>query len=329
MLWGSQSQRAQTLAVDIGNTFAVRSFQKTGAETLKPSPSGVQINSDRPHSISQFATVDGTRLHFVIEGAGSPVVLIHGNPGSTKDWTHLSGLLAVRHKIVAFDRPGHGQSQRPKHGDASVEVQASLLHDALKQLHIVRPIIVGHSWGGALALDYAITYPKEVAGLVLLAPAAYESQDDDGFLAGLPAVPVIGDAATYVLTPLLAATVVRSNLKKAFSPDPVPPGYERTMLAEWTKPKKVKAYALDNASLNSSLKKLSLRYSEITVPVSILTGDSDLIVSGKENAERLHEALPKSHLIILPKTGHELPVNRSQAIVDEIEKVQRLSRTRS
>jgi len=74
----------------------------------------------------------------------------------------------VRHKIVAFDRPGHGQSQRPRHGDATVEVQASLLHDALKQLHIVRPIMVGHSWGGALALVYAITYPKEVAGLVLL-----------------------------------------------------------------------------------------------------------------------------------------------------------------
>jgi pimeloyl-ACP methyl ester carboxylesterase len=328
VLSGLLSQRAQTLAVDTGNTLDVGSFQKTGAETLKPSNSSPRITSDRLHSSSQFATVDGTRLHFLIEGTGSPVVLIHGNPGSAKDWTRLFDPLAVRHKIVAFDRPGHGQSQRPRHGDTTVEVQASLLHDALKQFHIVRPIIVGHSWGGALALVYAITYPKEVAGLVLLAPAAYESQDDDGFLAGLPAVPVIGDAANYVLTPLLAATVVRSNLKKAFSPDPVPPGYERTVLSEWTTPKKVKAYAQDSASLNSTLKKLSPRYSEITVPVSILTGDSDLIVSGKENAERLHAELPKSNLIVLSKTGHELPVNRSQAVVDEIEKVQRLSRNR-
>lgn len=329
LVWSSlQSQRAQTVAVDTGNNFSVSSFQKTAAETLKPSNSGAPITSDRPRSTSQFTTVDGTRLHFVIEGAGSPVVLIHGNPGSTKDWTHLFGPLAARHKTVAFDRPGHGQSRRPKHGDVTIEVQASLLHDALKQLHITRPIIVGHSWGGALALVYAITYPKDVAGLVLLAPAAYESQADDGFLAGLPAVPVIGDAANYVLTPLLAATVVHGNLKKAFSPDPVPPGYERSVLSEWTTPKKVKAYAQDSASLNSSLKKLSPRYSEITMPVSILTGDSDLIVSEKENAERLHAELPKSNLIVLPKTGHELPISRAPAVLYEIERVQRLSRVR-
>ena len=292
-------------------------------------PSPQSINRPSAERRGQFVTVDGTRLHFVIEGTGSPVVLIHGNPGSTKDWERLSGSLAARHTVIAFDRPGHGQSQRPKHGDTNVEVQARLLHDVLAQLHIVRPIVVGHSWGGALALVYAINYPKEVAGLVLLAPAAYEGQDPEDILTELPAVPVIGDAANFVLTPLLGAMLVRSNLKKAFSPDPVPKKYERTVLAEWTRPKRVKAYSLDEASLNSSLKKFSPRYAEITVPVSILAGDSDRIVSEKDNAERLHQALPKSRLIVLPKTGHELPVNRSPAVIDEIERVQRLSGART
>ena len=70
------------------------------------------------------------------------------------------------------------------------------------------------------------------------------------------------------------------------------------------------------------------RYAEIAVPVSILAGDSDLIVSEKENAERLHEALPRSRLIVLPKTGHQIPFTHPQSVIDEIERVQRLSRAR-
>jgi pimeloyl-ACP methyl ester carboxylesterase len=128
---------------------------------------------------------------------------------------------------------------------------------------------------------------------------------------------------------LLGESVVRSELKKAFSPDPVPKNYLRSVLSEWTRSKKVKAYSLDEASLNDSLKKFSPLYPEIGVPVSILTGDADLIVSEKEQADRLYHDLPKSHLVVLPKTGHQIPFTRPQAVVDEIERVQRLSRARS
>jgi len=63
--------------------------------------------------------------------------------------------------------------------------------------------------------------------------------------------------------------------------------------------------------------------------VSILAGDSDLIDPEKDNAERLHQAQPKSRLVLLPKTGHQIPFTRPQAVVDEIERVQRLSRVRA
>lgn len=313
-----QSQNAQNL-LDGARTRLDREIGLKVRTTSLPINSGPELLSERSQSTSKFVTVDGTRLHFVIKGVGRPVVLIHGNPGSSQDWTRLLATLAAHHEVIAFDRPGHGRSQRPKQGDATVEVQARLLHDALKQLHVERPIVVGHSWGGALALVYAINYPKEVAGIVLVAPAVYESQDLGSLVTNLPAVPVLGDAVNSVFTPLFGASVVRSELKKAFSPDPVPPKYLRSVISEWTSPKKVKAYSLDNASLNDGLKKFSPRYSEISVPVSIVAGDSDLIVSEKDNAERLHKALPKSHLIVLPKTGHEIPFTRPRAVVDEIE----------
>jgi len=329
--WRSQSaQNVSTDLSDVVRTSLKREISaKVSANSLgSPNPSP-DLQSERSQSTSKFVTVDGTRLHFVIKGEGRPVVLIHGNPGSAQDWTRLFGPLAAHHKIIAFDRPGHGLSQRPKDGDATVEVQARLLHDALAQLHVERPIVVGHSWGGALALVYAINYPEEVAGVVLVAPAVYESQDGVSLVTNLPAVPVIGDAVNFVLTPLFAATFVRSELKKAFSPDPVPESYLRSVLPEWTSQNKVKWYSIDDALLNDCLRKFSPRYHEISVPVSILAGDSDLCVSEKDNAERLHQALPKSHLIVLTKTGHEIPLTRSQAVVDEIERVQRLSRVRT
>ena len=313
----SRSAHPSILDAEISGTVSVNSLR-----SLKPI---AQAQSERSQSTSRFVTVDGTRLHFLIKGEGRPVVLVHGNPGSGQDWTRVFGPLAALHRVIAFDRPGHGRSDRPKHINAPVEVQARLLHDALKQLHVEHPIVVGHSWGGALALVYAINYPREVAGVVLVAPAAYESQDVS-LVTELPAVPIIGDAVNFVLTPLLAATFVRSELKKAFSPDPVPKNYLRSVLAEWTRPKKIKAYSVDEVSLNDSLKQFSPRYPEITIPVSILAGDSDLIVSEKENAERLHQALPKSHLIVLRKTGHQIPFTRAQAVLDEIERVQRSPR---
>jgi len=317
----SQSARSVSTREDAGTD------RRTQAREVSPPQSTSSIEAQPQRYASKFVTVDGTRLHYLVQGISRPIVFIHGNPGSAQDWMAEFAPLASRHKVIAFDRPGHGRSQRPKHGDATVEVQAQLLHDALAQLRIDRPILVGHSWGAALALVYAINYPNEVAGLVVVAPAAYESHDGS-FLTGLPSVPVIGDAANYVLTPLIGASVVRGELKKAFSPDPVPKNYLKAVLSEWTKPSKVRAYARDEDLYNPSVKKFSPRYAEIAVPISILTGDADLIVSEKENAARLHEALPKSRLIVLPKTGHQIPFTHPQSVIEEIERVQRIPRSR-
>ena len=274
-----------------------------------------------PRALSKFVTVDEARLHFVIKGAGRPVVLIHGNPGSCQDWARLYGPLSSRYCGFAFDRPGHGHSDRPNHRLITVDVQAQMLHTALKALNVEQPILVGHSWGGALALAYALEFQDDVAGLVLLAPAAYESDDGVSFLTKLPALPLVGDLINFLFTPLLGASVVREDLQKAFSPDPVPKHYLHHVLAEWTRPKKVKWYSVDDALLNTSLPKFTSRYPDIRVPVVIVTGDSDQIVPAKENAHRLYEALPHAELIVLEKTGHQIPFTRPEAVADAIDRV--------
>ena len=319
---------------------------------LKQAYIASRVAHDHPQAQSKFVNVEGANLHFVIRGAGRPVVLIHGNPGSCQDWTRLYGPLAARYQATAFDRPGHGHSDRPNHGGhVTVEVQARLLCAALDELRVERPILVGHSWGGALALACALLYPRDVSGLVLLAPAVYESDDGVSFISKLPGVPIIGDVVNFLFTPLIGPWVVRSDLAKAFAPDPIPKHYLRHVLSEWTRPKKVKWYSVDDALLNESLPKLSPRYSELInsnhretsqrnpgdgysgngdsihngarlrVPVAIIVGDSDQIVPVEENSRRLHQALPGSELIVLTNTGHQIPFTRPDAVVEAIDEV--------
>ena len=281
-----------------------------------------RIQHHYPRSKSEFVNVNGANLHFVIRGTGQPIVLIHGNPGSCHDWSRLYGMLADHYCMFAFDRPGHGHSDRPNPGrSVTVSMQADLLRSALNQLQVKDPILVGHSWGGALALLYALRFQQEISGLVLLAPAAYPSGDGVSFLSKLPALPVVGDVLNFIFTPILSAWLVRTDLAKAFAPDKIPATYLRHTLAEWTRPKKVKWYSVDDALLESSLPATSLRYTNLTIPVEIITGDADLIVSPQENAHRLHESLANSRLTVLERTGHQVPFTRPDAVVEAIHRV--------
>ncbi len=104
-------------------------------------------------------------LAYVEAGVGDPVLLIHGAMTNLDDM--LTGPfddLAAEHRVIAVDRPGHGESTRRRLADASPWRQAEIIHDAAAELGVERPIVVGHSFGGAVALAYAMRFPRETAG---------------------------------------------------------------------------------------------------------------------------------------------------------------------
>ncbi len=139
----------------------------------------------------QLVEVEGIRLHYLRQGAGRPVVLLHGAHGTTLDFA--SGTLprlARDHDVLAFDRPGHGYSERPAREPATPEVQARLLREALASLDVRRPVLVGHSWSGALVLAYALDYPDDVAAVVVLAGVVYLESEAEPPGAGVARVPV-------------------------------------------------------------------------------------------------------------------------------------------
>ena len=189
-----------------------------------------------------------------------------------------------------------------------------MLHEVLTSLDLRQPILVGHSWGGALALCYALQYPRDVSALILVAPAAYPDRGESRLLQTMMKPPLLGDVALIAGKSILGKHVLRSALARAFYPQPIPRGYFEMVAASWLGRKQVKAYLEDESSLNASLNTFSRRYPEIAAPVVIITGDQDQIVSAKENAYRLQTDIPNSHLIALNGIGHEIPQTHPESI---------------
>ena len=181
--------------------------------------------AEREHPpTGRFVTVDGVRLHYIEKGEGPPVVLLHGNVVTAEDF-RTSGvleLLARRHRVIAFDRPGFGYSDRPRGSAWSARAQADLLRGALDVLDINRPVVLGHSWGAAVALALALNHPDDVRGLVLLSGYYYPTLRADVLLSSPPAIPILGDLLRFSISPLLGKLLQPLLLKGMFAPLPVP-----------------------------------------------------------------------------------------------------------
>ena len=274
-----------------------------------------------PHYPRQSVVVDGLTLNYVSAGSGRPVVLIHGNPGSYHDYTlEVVGRLSKSYYVVAFDRPGHGYSERHDSVQTTVEVQAQIIRDALQKLSLKKPVLVGHSWGGSLVLAAAVAYGKDLAGIVLLAPAAYPSVSIEWW-SMLPHIPVIGNLVVNKLTPLLGRTMVRKSVQRAYDPQEVQQDYVEQSMELWMNPDRIRACAYDERTLRPSLSALSEHYRDIDIPVVIITGSADRLLDPEEHAYRLHRTIKNSTLIVLPETGHQLPQTRPDTVIAAIDAV--------
>ena len=266
-----------------------------------------QAEADNPPA-GQFVDVDGVQLHYVERGAGPVVVLLHGNGATSLDF-ELSGLidmLARDHRVIAFDRPGFGYSERPRSTVWTPAEQAALLGKALQQLDAGPAYVLGHSWGTLVALAMALDAPATVRGLILLSGYYYPSPRLDVALMAAPAVPVLGDVMRFTVSPLLGRLMWKGFVKKVFSPRA-----EAVSFARWPKwlslrPSQLRASGAESALMIPAAASLRHRYGDITLPVTIFSGSGDKLVAPAQNAERLHRELLQSQLHTVQDAGHML-----------------------
>ncbi len=271
--------------------------------------------------LGAFAEVEGLRLHYLVAGEGRPVVLLHGANGALQDFTAtVFDRLAARYRVIAVDRPGHGYSERPADEVATPAVQARLVRGLLRRLGVDRPLLVGFSWSGSLVLRYALEHQDEVAGVVMLAGAAYEWPSPIDAKWRLPTWPVVGDLFVNTLSLVLGLRVADAGIEAAFAPEAVSASYADAPLPLALRPASFHANAEDVRTMKPVLRAQSKRYAELALPIVILVGDGDTVVSPSIHSRQLHAAAPGSELIVLPGAGHLLPYTRPDAVIDAIDR---------
>lgn len=280
------------------------------------------IAERRNPPIGVFIAFDGVRLHYIERGdpAAPCVVLFHGNGSMIQDLI-LSGLvdrLARDYRVICFDRPGFGYSERPRARIWTAAAQASLFARALDQLGVRNPVVLGHSWGTLVAIALALRDDFALNGVVLASGYYFPTVRMDFWLMSGPAVPVIGDLLRYTISPIIAWAMTPKIFRTLFAPRPVPQEFSNEFpVALSLRPTQLRAAAEESAFLIPTAAQLQARYRDIRCPLRIVHGRGDRLIEADQSC-RLHEALPGSLLHLVEDAGHMVTYADTPRIADAI-----------
>lgn len=262
----------------------------------------------------------GEQVAYLDEGSGEVILLLHGIAGSSQTWHGLIRPLSRKHRVLAPDLLGHGNSTKPR-SDYSLGAFSVLVRDLLDQLGVTRATIVGHSLGGGIAMQFVYQHPDYVERLVLIGSGGLGP--DVGLPLRLASLP----GAELVL-PLIAPRKVTSAgmralawLRKAgfespraeelwrhygsLSDGPTRQAFLRTL----------RAVVDHRGQAVSALNRLNLR---TDFPVLAIWGDRDAIIPVK-HAHAAQEVRPDVRLEVLTDVGHFPHAERPAEVAELID----------
>jgi pimeloyl-ACP methyl ester carboxylesterase len=267
-----------------------------------------------------FVDLGSARLHYVEKGEGPAIVMIHGLGGQTGNFEHsLVERLSDTFRVVLVDRPGSGHSTRRPGEAVSLPAQAAAIAALIERLGLERPLVVGHSLGGGVALALALDHPRAVGGLALLSPLTHMPDEVPKALGKLALrSPLARRLVAWTIATPLGLRGGRRTLDMVFAPD-VPPedfGLKAGGLMA-LRPASFVSASADLVALEAELPRLMARYEELAVPVAILFGRGDTILDPELHGRRMLAAHPATRLDLV-EGGHMLLVSQPDLVADWI-----------
>jgi pimeloyl-ACP methyl ester carboxylesterase len=274
-----------------------------------------------PKPSGSFVQVGKLRIHYLERsGSGPTVVLIHGLPGTAEDFEKVTPLLGG-YRTIAIDRPGFGYSTG---GYVPFEHQLTSIHELLAKLGVARPIVVGHSYGGTIALGYAERYPSDVRALVLV-DAAAAGLHPGGFerlqahATQVMELPVLSQIVNATFGQLLLTASAEQGDSEAFAPQPVAPAHLKRLLDINMTRGNLEALAGERLAAGGVVARLDRALPAIRRPAVVIQGNADHLVK-PIYGRRLAAALPNAHLVMVGG-GHMVPYTHPASVAAAVKAV--------
>lgn len=269
---------------------------------------------------------DGRSIAYFDAGQSRPVVLIHGTITTSHEMVlSLFEPLSARYRVIAVDRPGHGLSTRRRF-EATPNAQAGLIIEGVRTLGLHRPIIVGHSLGATVAVEMALSFPEEIAGVVAIAPIAFPEPRLEHFVFGPRSSPGLGDVAAGFDDLGPDVSLLPILWRAMFLPQDMPQRFRDCFPFEEVKTGRCMLSTGEDAMATApALARSLMRYPSCRVPVTIIVGDRDIVVNPRLHGRALAQLLPSGKLVSMPGYGHMLHHFEPSVVLDAVEEIERAS----
>jgi pimeloyl-ACP methyl ester carboxylesterase len=251
------------------------------------------------------------------------IVFIHGASGNLLDQTGaFLRPLQGRAEMLFVDRPGHGYSERGGPENAVPSGQAAAIARLMEKRGIEKAIIVGHSFGGAIAAAFGVHHPEKTAGLLFLAPATHPWPGGVDWYYHAATAPLFGWLFNHALVVPMGLRRLEQGTMNVFRPNVRPADYiASTGPSLVLRPGTFHNNATDFTRLFGYLKAESHRYREITAPTVIMTGDSDDIVWEHLHSQGLARDIAGSELVTIRGVGHKPDYLATDVAIAALEKI--------
>ncbi|WP_083570337.1 alpha/beta fold hydrolase [Phaeobacter porticola] len=279
----------------------------------------------------EFIEVHGQQIHLLDLGQppglepgdqAPDLVLIHGASGHIRDMTfRLAPALTDRYRVIIVDRPGLGYSDRIRGAEASLRAQAALIRGAVAKLGAERPIVLGQSYGGGVALSWALDAPDSLSALVMIGSVSHPWPTPLSLFYKVTSSPLGQRLAVPLLTAYVPETTIRNALTEVFAPQPVPAGYFEHFGPGLTlRRSALRANARQRANLLAEIETMVPRYRDLSLPIEAVHGRADTTVGLDLHARQLARDVPSVNLTVLEGIGHMPHQVATEAVVAAVDR---------
>ncbi len=276
----------------------------------------------------EIIMIDGVPVHYKVMGEGPDLVLIHGASGNLNDFTMgFTDLLTDRYRVILFDRPGLGWTGRLpgyegawNNAEETPMEQAAVLQRAADAIGVENPIVLGHSFGGIVALAWGLSRPSDTAALVLVSAVSEPWPGELGWTYTVNGSTLGGALFVPLITAFVPQGYIADSIESIFAPQTAPDGYADHIGVGLTlRRESTRANAQQVNALRPHVVEMRKSYDTLTLPIEAVHGDADTIVPLEVHARVLMDDVPNGNLTVLPGQGHMPQHTAAQSVRDAID----------